>query len=86
MPNSGTVFLSDYDIVNIPSQSLRENIGYCSQNIQLFTGSIYDNITSGLENVSEESIVEAANLACCHEFIAKLPGGYNYQLIEGGMN
>jgi ATP-binding cassette, subfamily C, bacterial LapB len=86
LPNSGTVFLSDYDIVNIPSQSLRENIGYCSQNIQLFTGSIYDNITSGLENVSEESIVEAANLACCHEFIAKLPGGYNYQLIEGGMN
>ena len=86
LPKSGTVFLSDYDIVNIPSKSLRENIGYCSQNIQLFTGSIYDNITSGLVNISEEDVVRAANLACCHEFIAKLPGGYNYQLSEGGMN
>lgn len=86
LPNSGTVFLSDYDIVNIPSKSLREYIGYCSQNIQLFTGSIYENITSGLDNIIEEEVVEAAKLACCHEFIAKLPGGYNYQLTEGGMN
>lgn len=86
LPNSGTVFLSDYDIVNIPSKSLREYIGYCSQNIQLFTGSIYDNLTSGLDTVSEEEVVQAATLACCHEFIAKLPGGYNYQLSEGGMN
>ncbi len=86
LPNSGTVFLSDYDIVNIPSKSLREHIGYCSQTIQLFTGSIYDNITAGLEEVSEEDVIEAANLACCHDFIAKLPGGYNYPLIENGMN
>ena len=86
LPNSGTVFLSDYDIINIPSKSLREHIGYCSQNIQLFTGSVYDNITSGLENVSEESVVEAAKLTCCHDFIVKLPGGYNYNLIENGMN
>lgn len=86
LPNSGTVFLSDYDIVNIPSKSLREHIGYCSQTIQLFTGSVYDNITAGLEEVSEEDVIEAANLACCHDFIAKLPGGYNYPLIENGMN
>ncbi len=86
LPKTGKVFLSDYDINNIPSQSLREYIGYCSQNIQLFSGSIYDNISSGLENVTEEEIVEAASLACCHEFIAKLPGGYNYQLVENGLN
>ena len=54
LPNSGTVLVSDYDIKNIPSKSLREHIGYCSQNIQLFSGSIYDNITAGLDNVSEE--------------------------------
>ncbi len=86
LPKTGKVFLSDYDINNIPSQSLREYIGYCSQNIQLFSGSIYDNISSGLENVTEEEIVEAASLACCHEFIAKLPGGYSYQLVENGLN
>ncbi len=86
LPNSGTVLVSDYDIKNIPSKSLREHIGYCSQNIQLFSGSIYDNITAGLDNVSEEEVVEAATIACCHDFIAKLPGGYGYQLIENGMN
>ena len=86
MPNDGTIFLSDYDIKNIPSKSLREHIGYCSQNIQLFSGSIYDNITAGLDQASEEDVVEAATIACAHDFIAKLPGGYGYQLIENGMN
>ena len=86
LPNSGTVLVSDYDIKNIPSKLLREHIGYCSQNIQLFSGSIYDNITAGLEDSSEEEVVEAATIACCHDFIAKLPGGYGYQLIENGMN
>jgi ATP-binding cassette subfamily C protein LapB len=86
LPNDGTIFLSDYDIKNIPSKSLREHIGYCSQNIQLFSGSIYDNITAGLDHASEEDVVEAATIACAHDFIAKLPGGYGYQLIENGMN
>ena len=86
LPNDGTIFLSDYDIKNIPSKSLREHIGYCSQNIQLFSGSIYDNITAGLDQASEEDVVEAATIACAHDFIAKLPGGYGYQLIENGMN
>ena len=67
-------------LVNIPSKSLREHIGYCSQSIQLFSGSIYDNITSGLENVSEEEVVKPPILACCHEFIAKLPGGYGLSI------
>ncbi len=86
LPKNGSVFISDYDINNIPSQSLRESIGYCSQNIQLFSGSIYDNITAGLDNITEDEVVEAAQLACCHEFIAKLPNGYSYQLIENGLN
>tara|TARA_B110000444_G_scaffold65045_1_gene60902 strand:- start:433 stop:2142 length:1710 start_codon:yes stop_codon:yes gene_type:complete len=86
LPSPGTIFLSDYDIVNIPSKSLREHIGYCSQNIQLFSGTIYENITAGLSDISEEDVVEAASLACCHEFIAKLPGGYNYPLIDNGLN
>ena len=86
LPNSGTIFISDYDIKNIPSKSLREHIGYCSQNIQLFSGSIYDNITAGLDNAREDDVVEAATLACAHEFIAKLPGGYSYELVENGLN
>ena len=86
LPKTGSVFLSDYDIVNIPSKTLREHVGYCSQNIQLFTGGVYENITAGIDNIDEEEIIEAATLAGCHDFIAKLPGGYNYQLVENGMN
>ena len=44
------MYLSDYDIVNIPSKQLREHIGYCSQTIQLFAGSVYENITAGIED------------------------------------
>tara|TARA_B110000483_G_scaffold214044_1_gene263629 strand:+ start:37 stop:1605 length:1569 start_codon:yes stop_codon:yes gene_type:complete len=86
LPKPGSVFISDYDINNIPSQSLRESIGYCSQNIELFSGTIYDNITAGLDDISEDEVVEASKLACCHDFIARLPNGYSYPLIEGGLN
>ncbi len=86
LPAPGTIFLSKYDLINIPSENLRKNIGYCSQHIQLFSGSIYENITAGLTDVSEEDVIEAATLSCCHDFIAQLPGGYNYPLIDNGLN
>ena len=53
LPSPGTIFLSKYDLINIPSENLRQNIGYCSQHVQLFSGSIYENITAGLTDVSE---------------------------------
>ena len=48
------VQIDGYDINNIPSESLRENIGYCPQNIQLFSGTIYENISSSKNDASEE--------------------------------
>ena len=86
MPTKGTINLSGYDLKNIPSDLLREFIGYCPQKIQLFTGSILENISTGINHISEDDVVEAAKLSCAHDFIAKLPGGYNYILTEGGAN
>jgi ATP-binding cassette subfamily C protein LapB len=86
LPSKGTINLSGYDIKNIPSHDLREYIGYCPQKIQLFTGTILENIGTGIEGVSEDDIIEAAKLSCAHDFIVKMPGGYNYQLIDGGGN
>ena len=86
LPSKGTINLSGYDIKNIPSDDLREYIGYCPQKIQLFTGTILENIGTGIEGVSEDDIIEAAKLSCAHDFIVKMPGGYNYQLIDGGGN
>ena len=78
MPTEGIINLGGYDIQNIPAQEFRSYVGYCPQKVQLFTGTVYENITAGFENVSEEEVIKSATLACSHDFIAKLPGGYNY--------
>ena len=86
LPTEGVINLGGYDIKNIPSKEFRSYVGYCPQKVQLFTGSIYENITAGFEDASEDDVIEASSLACSHDFIAKLPGGYNYQLVDGGAN
>ncbi len=86
LPTEGIINLGGYDVKNIPSQEFRSYVGYCPQKVQLFTGSIYENITAGHESADEDDVIEAATLACSHDFIAKLPGGYNYQLTESGSN
>tara|TARA_B110000444_G_scaffold261018_1_gene310509 strand:+ start:7933 stop:9648 length:1716 start_codon:yes stop_codon:yes gene_type:complete len=86
LPTKGTVNLSGYDLKNIPSDNLREHIGYGPQKVQLFTGTILENISTGIEGISEDDVIDAAKLSCAHDFIVKMPGGYNYQLLDGGSN
>ncbi len=86
LPSEGIINLGGYDIKNIPSKEFRSYVGYCPQKIQLFTGTIYENITAGFEDVNEDDVIESATLSCAHDFIAKLPGGYNYMLLDGGSN
>ena len=82
----GMVKIAGYDIHNIPSEILRSEIGYCPQNIQLFSGTIYENISSSLDNATEDDVIFAAKQSAAHDFITKLPGGYNYVLRENGIN
>ena len=82
----GMVKIAGYDIHNIPSEILRSEIGYCPQNIQLFSGTIYENISSSLDNATEDDVIFAAKQSLAHDFITKLPGGYNYVLRENGIN
>ena len=84
LPPTGSLFLGDYDITNIPSSQLRTNIGYCPQ--QIFSGSIYENIAAGFDNATEDDIVEAAKAVGAHEFIASLPKAYYYEVSEQGLN
>ncbi len=86
LPSKGSVNLGGYDIKNIPAENLRNHIGYCGQKVQLFSATIFDNICVGYEGASEEEVIEAAKLSCAHDFIAKLPGGYNYILQQNGAN
>ena len=54
------------------------------QSVYLFADTIENNIKFGRQDASHEEVVEAAKKACCHEFISKLPNGYNTVIGEGG--
>ncbi len=86
LPSIGMVKVGGYDINNIPSSILRNEIGYCPQNIQLFSGTIYENIASSIDDPTEDDVLYAAKNSLAHNFITKLPGGYNYVLRENGSN
>ena len=86
LPTKGYITLSGYDLKNIPSKELRDYIGYCPQKIDLFTGSILENISTGIQGITEDDVIEAAKLSCAHDFITKMPGGYNYILNDNGSN
>jgi len=82
----GDITIGGYDIKNIPASVLRKDIGYVPQTIQLFSGTIYENIVAGFDGANEESVIEACDLAGAHKFIGTLPGGYNYNIIDNGGN
>lgn len=86
LPSVGSAFIGEYDVTNIPSNQLRNTIGYCPQQIQLFSGSIFENISAGFDEASEDDVVEAAKAVGAHDFIASLPKAYFYEVSEQGQN
>lgn len=85
-PASGRIFLDGYDIDKVELYSLRRQIGIVPQEPLLFTGSVAENIALTDPDATSESIVEAARLACAHDFIMELPGGYSANVGERGSN
>lgn len=83
-PSTGQVLIDGHDINNVNLRSLRQQIAVVTQQSILFQGSVADNIAYNHRHISREQIVEAAKLAYAHDFIENLPGGYDYQLVEGG--
>ena len=82
----GQVLIDGLDVQSVQQQSLRAQTGIVSQDPFLFSGTIGDNIRFGNEAATETAVIEAANLANAHEFIAALPDGYETQILEGGVN
>ncbi|CAE1258789.1 ABCB1 [Acanthosepion pharaonis] len=80
----GQVLISGTYIKEMKLQNLRRHIGFVSQKSSLLSGSVADNIRLGHESVTREQIVNAAKLANAHEFIMKLPQGYNTLINEDG--
>jgi ATP-binding cassette subfamily B multidrug efflux pump len=82
--NSGAIKIDDVAVEEWELDALRKNIGVVLQDVFLFSGSVMDNITLRNENISKEKVVEAAKLIGMHDFIMRLPGGYDYNVMERG--
>ncbi len=83
--SSGSVTIDGEDIDNITLESLRQNISVVSQEAFLFNGTVRENILYGKLGATEDELVAAARAANCHEFISRLPNGYDSRVGERGV-
>lgn len=81
----GAILVDGHDIRDVKLESLRRQIGIVSQEAFLFNGTIRENILYGRLDATEAEMIEAAKAANCHEFIARLPEGYDSRVGERGV-
>jgi ATP-binding cassette subfamily B protein len=84
-PSSGRILIDDCDTTLVTLDSLRGQIGFVMQDTILFAASIRENITFGCPDATESQIIQAAQDAQAHEFIAALPNGYETRVGERGV-
>lgn len=80
----GTIMIDDVDINEYDLGFLRRNIGVVLQDVFLFSDTIYNNITLGNKDVTEEMVWHAADLVGARRFIERLPGKLSYNVMERG--
>jgi ATP-binding cassette subfamily B protein len=81
----GTVFIDDQDIMNVTLESLRKSISFVPQDPILFHRTLAGNIKYGRPHATMDEVIEASKKAHCHEFISRLPEGYNTFVGERGV-
>jgi ABC-type multidrug transport system fused ATPase/permease subunit len=82
---SGRITIDGHDIGETTLDSLRQQISVVSQEAFLFNGTVRENILYGRLDATEEELIAAARAANCHEFIARLPQGYDSRVGERGV-
>jgi len=82
---AGRILIDGHDVSEISLESLRAHIGVVSQEAFLFNGTIRENILYGRLEATEEELLEASRAANCHEFISRLPDGYDSRVGERGV-
>ncbi|HBV84261.1 MAG: ABC transporter ATP-binding protein [Lachnospiraceae bacterium] len=80
----GTIKIDGHDIKSVSIESLRHQMGIMTQDNFLFTGTIRENIAYGKLDATDEEIIAAAKAVHAHDFITKLPDGYDTKLEERG--
>ena len=82
---SGQIKIDNLPIQSYELETLRGQVGVVLQDVFLFSGSIYDNITLRNASISRDRVEEAARMIGLHDFICSLPGGYDYDVRERGL-
>ena len=82
--NKGEIFVDGVNLQEYDLGALREHIGVVQQDVFLFSDTIRQNITLGNPDISDEKIAEAADLVGVKKIIDRLPGGYEYNVMERG--
>jgi ATP-binding cassette subfamily B protein len=85
-PVEGKITIADFDIADMDYKFLRTNTAYISQNVELFTGTIANNLKVGNPDATYEEMVLACKKSGAHEFIERLPNRYNAFIEEAGAN
>ena len=84
--DSGSISIDGYDVREVTTDSLREQIGLVPQETMLFSTTVMENIRYGRLDATDEEIIEASKAANADEFIQELPDGYNTKIGERGLN
>ena len=80
----GSINIDGVSIDKYDLELLRSKIGVVLQDVFLFSGSVIDNVTLRDADIKREQVIEAAKLIGIHDFIMRLPGGYDYDVMERG--
>ena len=84
-PTAGRILIDSQDISSLTLESLRAHISVVSQEAFLFNGTVRENILYGQLEATEEQLIAASKAANCHEFISRLPQGYDSRVGERGV-
>ena len=82
-PNEGTIKIGGVNIKNIPINVLMDNIAFVFQDSDLITDTVFNNVAMAKTGSTKEDVIKACKKARCHDFIEKLPDGYDTVLGKG---
>ena len=83
--SGGEILIDGQNIKNITLKSLRENIGIVQQDVYMFSGTVFENISYGKQGATLDEVIDAAKAAGAHEFIMQLKDGYDTYVGERGV-